>query len=377
MIYLDYAATCPIDEDALLAYIEISKNYFANTNSLHDIGGDAQHILENCRKQLASILGAQKEGLYFTSGGSESNFLAIHALLSSLPSSKNHIITAMGEHSSIHSTMKILEQKGYEITYLPYTATGAIDLAVLESSIQVNTAIVSIQHVNSETGAIQPIEEISFICRKYQLLFHSDLVQSFGKLPIPDLSTMVDGFSLSSHKFYGPKGVGACYIHPRLNGKSFYPHTTHENGFRPGTVNTPGIVAMVIAANKANQLISEESTHYNKLRQLFLEKIKNYPSLSVIENEAQLPSIIALRIKQTEGQWVLLESNRRGFAISTGSACQVGQQAPSKTMKALGYSDEEAKELVRISFGRNTSPIEVEQFAASLQDIAKNIHQTN
>ncbi|GKU82671.1 IscS subfamily cysteine desulfurase [Niallia sp. NCCP-28] len=375
MIYLDYAATCPIDEDALLGYMEISKNYFANTNSLHDIGGDAYYILENCRKQLANLLGIQKEGLYFTSGGSESNFLAIHALLSSLPSSKNHIIAAMGEHSSIHSTIKILEQKGYEITYIPYTASGAVDLAVLENSIQTNTALVSIQHVNSETGAIQPIEEISFICRKYHLLFHSDLVQSFGKLPIPELSKMIDGFSLSSHKFYGPKGVGACYIHPRLNGKSFYPNTTHENGFRPGTVNTPGIAAMVIAANKANQLISEETIHYKKLRQLFLEKTKNYPSLSIIENKAQLPSIIAFRIKQVEGQWVLLESNRKGFAISTGSACQVGHQAPSKTMKALGYSDEAAKELVRISFGRNTSPLEVEQFAATLEEISKNIHQ--
>lgn len=376
MIYLDYAATCPIDEDSLTAYTEISKNYFANTNSLHDIGGDAHSVLENCRMQLATILDVQTEGLYFTSGGSESNFLTIHALLSSMPSEKNHIITAQGEHSSIHSTMKLLEQKGYDITYLPYKSNGMIDLALLESAIQPNTALVSIQHVNSETGAIQPLEEISLICRQNQLLFHSDFVQSFGKIPTLGLTKMVDGFSLSSHKFYGPKGVGCAYIHPRLNRRSFYPNTTHEFGFRPGTVNTPGIAAMVIAAIKANQLLSEETIHYQKLRQLFLEKIKNNPSLSVIENEAQLSSIIALRVKKTEGQWVLLESNRRGFAISTGSACQVGKQAPSKTMKALGYSDEEAKELVRISFGRSTSFKEVEQFADMLQEIGKNIWQT-
>jgi len=375
LIYLDYAATCPIDKEALAAYTEIAANYFSNTNSLHDMGGEAASVLENCRRQFANLLGVQAEGLYFTSGGSESNFLSIHALLASLPSEKNHLITAMGEHSSIHSTMKVLEQKGYEVTYLPYKKTGMIDLAQLEQAIQPNTALVSIQHVNSETGAIQPIEAISLLCRSHHVLFHSDLVQSFGKLPLPRLAALVDGFSVSSHKFYGPKGVGAAYVHPKIKRQSFYPGTTHENGFRPGTVNTPAIAAMVVAANKAIQQLAQESKHFKKLRQVFLDKIVDNPLLSVIENQAQLPSTIALRIKETEGQWVLLESNRRGFAISTGSACQIGQQAPSKTMKALGYSDEEAKELVRISFGRHTTLKEVEQFADTLQEIAKRMHQ--
>ncbi|MGP7817713.1 IscS subfamily cysteine desulfurase [Niallia sp. 01092] len=369
MIYFDYAATCPLDKDAASAYIKVAANYFANSNSLHDMGGTVQSFIEQCRSDFASLLGVDKEGIYFTSGGSESNFLTIQALLSEQPKNKNHIITTLAEHSSIHSTMKILEKQGYEIDYLPVMNNGLIDLELFEKRLNENTALVSIHHVNSETGAIQPIEEIGSICKKHGVLFHSDFVQSFGKLPLTSFTNMLDGFSLSSHKFYGPKGVGVAYINPKHNWEGYYPGTTHENGFRPGTLNTAGIVSMTVAAQKAHLQLEGNQFHFKQLRNAFLQKTKGNSSIHVIECAQQLPSIIGLRVKNMEGQWVMLESNRRGYAISTGSACQVGQQTPSKSMKAMGFSDEQAKEFVRISFGKDTTIEEVEQYAQLLKEM--------
>ncbi|WP_445487350.1 IscS subfamily cysteine desulfurase [Niallia sp. 03133] len=371
MIYLDYAATCPMDEEAAAAYVEIAVNYFANSNSLHDMGGTALSLINQCRRDFSNLLGVNKEGIYFTSGGSESNFLSIQALLSKQTTAKNHIITTLAEHSSIHSTMKTLEKQGYEITYLPVSTNGIVDLGLLEKNIKTNTALVSIHHVNSETGAIQPLKAIGSICREHHLLFHSDLVQSFGKLPLSSFIGLLDGFSISSHKFYGPKGVGVAFVHPKLTWKGFYPGTTHENGFRPGTLNTAGIVAMTVAAKKASNQLDANHLHYKKLRNAFLQKAKKNPIIHVIECDSQLPSIIGLRINSMEGQWMMLESNRRGFAISTGSACQVGQQAPSKTMKAMGFTDDQAKEYIRISFGKDTLVEEVEQFAQIVETIIK------
>ncbi|MFT8321919.1 MAG: IscS subfamily cysteine desulfurase [Bacillus sp. (in: firmicutes)] len=371
MIYLDYAATSPLDKDAAAAYVEVAANYFANSNSLHDMGGTVSSIIAQCRSDFSILLGVEKNGLYFTSGGSESNFLTIHALLSKQPKHKKHIVTTMAEHSSIHSTMRILEKQGYEISYLPSTTGGLIDLKLLEKKLTANTALVSIHHVNAETGAIQPIKEIGSLCKKYSILFHSDLVQSFGKLPVDSFAKKLDGFSISSHKFYGPKGVGVAYIHPKHSWDGFYPGTTHEGGFRPGTLNTAGIVAMTIAGQKAIKQLEQNHLHYKQLHNAFINKIKKLPAVHPIICNSQLPSIIGLRINRMEGQWVMLESNRRGYAISTGSACQVGLQTPSKSMKAMGLSDEQAKEFIRISFGKETTIQEVEQYAETLEEIMK------
>lgn len=370
MIYLDYAASCPLDSDAGKMYLEVSADYYGNSSSLHDIGGKAKDLLESCRGEMARLLGVEKSGVYFTSGGTESNFLAITALLSANKSSDKHIITTASEHSSIHGTIKRLERDGYSVTYLPLGANGMIDINVLEACIKPETVLVSIQHVNAEIGAIQHIEKIGTMLKEKGIYFHSDMVQSFGKLDIAAISAKVDSLSISSHKFYGPKGVGLTYISPTIPWTGFLPGTTHENGFRAGTVNIAGIAAMCVAAQKAVQRLAIDQAHYLSLREIVIESAWSTDNLIVFQCGNQLPAVVGMRIRGIEGQWTMLECNRKGFAISTGSACQTGQQAPSKTMKALGLSDEEAKEFVRVSFGRATTIANVKAFMETVVSLA-------
>ncbi|MCE4048064.1 MULTISPECIES: IscS subfamily cysteine desulfurase [Bacillaceae] len=370
MIYLDYAATCPLDADAGKTYIEAASDYFGNSSSLHSIGGKATDLLESCREEMARLLSVERVGIYFTSGGTESNFLAIHALLSVKKKAGNHIITTESEHSSIHGTMKWLEKQGYEITYLPLSPQGMVDADLLQAAIKPETVLVSIQHVNAEIGAIQPIAAIGKILKEKDIYFHSDMVQSFGKIDISSISNTVDALSISSHKFYGPKGIGLAYVSPLIPWTGFLPGSTHEKGFRAGTVNIAGIAAMTTAAQKSVRTLAAERAHYQGLREMVQKRAKHNISLTVFQCEHQLPSIIGMRIHGLEGQWTMLECNRRGFAISTGSACQTGQQAPSKTMKAMGLCDGSAKEFIRISFGRQTKPAHVEAFMETVEALA-------
>ncbi|UII55025.1 IscS subfamily cysteine desulfurase [Cytobacillus spongiae] len=374
MKYFDFAATCPLDQEAAAAYVKAATEFFGNSQSLHDIGGNAASLLEHCRLTLAKLLGVYSEGIYFTSGGSESNFLTLQNLLSLRQKSGNHIISSMAEHTSIHSTIELLKQNGYKVTLLPLNKEGEINVSQLLEVIQEDTVLISIQHCNSEIGTIQPLLEIRDICNREGILLHSDLVQSFGKLDIKEVSSVVDSFSLSAHKIYGPKGVGIAYLNPKNGWKSYYPSTTHEKGFRPGTIDVPGIVAMTIAAEKAISHLNKHTEHYQMLRNLFLEQLKPQNEKFIIYGTndpfKQNLSIVGLRIKGIEGQWVMLECNRKGYAISTGSACQVGSMNPSKTMVALGVYEKEAKEFIRVSFGRDTSKEDVVGLAQTLLELA-------
>ncbi|MEI3614379.1 IscS subfamily cysteine desulfurase [Pseudogracilibacillus sp. SO30301A] len=365
--YFDYAATSPLDKEAAQLYMQTATEFFGNTSSLHDMGSQANQLLETCRTEFAQMLGVQEEGVYFTSGGSEGNFLAIQALLSSPLKKGKHILTSMAEHSSVHSTLEKCKQDGYEVMALAYDQEGHIDLERLEKEICAETVLITIQHGNSEIGTIQPIEEISKLCRKHNILLHSDCVQTFGKVDIQGLAQSVDSLTISGHKFYGPKGSGVVYLNPRLHWHPFYPNTTHEKGFRPGTVNVPAIAAMTLSAQKAIMEFEAQQHHFMKLRDTFLNSIRNNTQLTIYPSD--LPSIIGLRLKGVEGQLVMLECNRKGYAISTGSACQIGSQAPAKTMTALGVTGKAAKEFIRISFGKSTQEEEVRALGETLINI--------
>lgn len=372
MIYFDFAATTPLDSEAAEVFIQASTEFFGNSSSLHDFGGQSQDLLENCREELASLLGVNKKGLYFTSGGSEGNFLAIEALLSAPKKTGKHIIAGMAEHSSIHGVLNRLE--GYSITYLPFDSSGLIDLEELEQTITPETVLVIVQHVNSEIGTIQPIEEIARICRKHDIYFHSDFVQSFGKIDLKKIAPLVSSFSFSGHKIYGPKGIGGVYVDPAIAWKAFFPGGSHERGFRPGTVNVPAIASMTAAAQKLNSQVVQCYDRFLELRTILVESldpIKEIVHIYQADPDSQVPSIIGLRISGIEGQWMMLECNRYGFAISTGSACQIGMQAPAKVTHALGLSPQEAKEFIRISFGKTTKREDVIKLGETIVDIAK------
>ncbi|QTN01259.1 aminotransferase class V-fold PLP-dependent enzyme [Sediminibacillus dalangtanensis] len=371
MIYMDHAATTPPREEALQMYVEVSKNFFGNSSSLHDMGTQANQLLENCRNQLGNLLHAEKDGIYFTSGGSESNVLALQSLIEANNHKGNHLITTRIEHSSILHFFARMETFGYEVTYLPVDSNGLIDLEELKEAIREETILASIQHGNGEIGTIQPIKAIGSLLHAQGVLFHSDCVQTFCKQPLALADLPIDSISVSSHKVYGPKGVGAVYINPSVPFRALLPDTTHEKGFRPGTVNVPGIAAFVTAAELLHEEMTANQERYKQLRSAFIELLSDKSSNVVIEGGARehLPHILGVRFPGIQGQYVMLECNRNGLAISTGSACSSGQQDPSKTIKAIGRTDEQALEFIRFSFGRETTKAEITEAARILNTL--------
>ena len=370
MHYFDYAATTPLRQEAASVFVSVSQQQFGNTTSLHDVGGAAQNVLEYSRKNLAALLGIRSEGIYFTSGGTESNYLALVSLAEAAKRKGNHIILSAAEHPSLHSAAAYLEQQGFHITMIPFTATGIIDMQALEEAITNDTTVVSVQHCNPEIGTIQPIREISELVKSKGIYLHSDCVQSFGKLSVTEISPYVDSLSVSSHKVYGPKGVGAVYIDPRIRAVPLFPGATQEKGFRGGTVNVPGIAAFVTAA----ELVDSKQTDFLELRSVFLNTLSTHKELFTIYGSPyqseQLAQIIGMCVNHSEGQLIMLELNRRGFAVSTGSACQVGQQHSSMTMGAMNIPAHMEKGLVRISFGETSTVENVRELAEALLEVA-------
>ena len=375
MIYLDYAATTPMSEDSLHVYGEVNRNFYGNSSSLHDIGSSANIFLETCRSELAKLFNGKEQGVYFTSGGSESNILALQSLLLAHQHKGNHIITTNIEHSSISNFLKKLESEGFDVTYLPVDELGKVNPIEVENAITDKTILASIHYANSEMGVIQSIEEIGAILKKHNVLFHSDCVQTFGKIPINVVTANLDSISLSSHKIYGPKGVGAAYINPSVKWDPVFPGTSHENGFRPGTVNVPGIAAFISAASVMSVSMNENYQHFLHLRNQLKDGLTGVSDrIEWIEHASdQLPHIVGLRFSGIEGQYTMLEFNRYDVAISTGSACSVGKQAPSKTMLALGKTPEEAKQFVRISFGNTTTSSDITKVISICKTILQEV----
>ncbi len=351
MIYLDYAATTPMSETALAVYTKVASQYFGNPSSLHDAGSEAKQILEASRATLAKLINAETSEIYFTGGGSDGNRLALEALLSASEVDGRHIITTTVEHSSVRNFFNHLEDYGYEVTRLEVDSEGRISLEDLEEALREDTVLASIQHVNSETGVIQDIEAIGALLNAHNVLFHSDCVQSFCKLDI--LGRWTDALTVSSHKVYGPKGVGAVYIKKSIEWKPEINGTTQEKGLRSGTQNVPGIAAFAAAAKG---LCSEKEVEFERLmkvRASLLEGLTNSGWTIVDEGagDYKLPNILGLRFPGIEGQFLMLECTQAGLGISTGSACQAGLDKPNATMLAMGKSIQEAREFVRLSLG--------------------------
>ncbi|OIU70713.1 IscS subfamily cysteine desulfurase [Rossellomorea aquimaris] len=373
MLYFDYASTTPVDPESLQIYRKVSEDYWGNPSSLHDAGGKAQLLLENCRERLGDLLGVPAEGISFTSGGTEGNHLALLTLAFSYQKKGKHILISGAEHSSIHSAASFLENEGFKVTKIPFNSEGLIDLEALEEAITDETTVVSVCHVNGEIGTIQPLREIRKLLNGKDILFHSDMVQSFGKLDLKEAASIVDSLTISSHKIYGPKGAGAVYFHPACDIRPYMTHQTQEHGFRGGTVNLPGIAGFVSAAVKAAP--PEEYHRYSELRSSLLNSLDSSMDgdYTIYGGQAahQLPHVIGLGINGVEGQWLMLECNRKGIHISTGSACQTGKQGISKTLAAMGIGERAGKEFIRISFGRATTQEHIEELAAVLSEIRR------
>ena len=363
MIYLDYAATTPMSDTALQVYTQVSKQYFGNASSLHDTGSSASNILEASRRTIADILHADLRHIYFTSGGSESNFLAILSLIEGNKAHGKHLITTQIEHSSVRNVFKMLEADGYEVTWLPVDKSGIVDLDALKKSIRPDTILASIQHANSEVGTIQPISHIADILNNTATKLHVDCVQTFGKLPIDVQLFGADAITFSSHKVYGPKGVGGAWLHPKSNWRPVIPNIHHESGFVQGTSNVAGVAGFAAATK---QLYHDRDTlmvHFNDIRSYTLTRLKElkYEVIQEGNLNSGMPNILGLRVPGIEGQFLMLECSQAGVAIATGSACTAGSEEPSATMMATGKSRQEAREFIRLSFGKMTSKEEIDQ----------------
>ncbi|MFA9557460.1 IscS subfamily cysteine desulfurase [Evansella sp. AB-rgal1] len=365
MIYLDHAATTPMSKNALDTYVKASTDFFANTSSLHEQGEHAKLLLEKCREEIATILHAQKKEIFFTSGGSESNLRALQSLYLANKHRGNHVITTMVEHPSVTSFFYRLEKEGVKVSYVGVNEHGSVTLEELANHIRPDTFLASIQHVNSEIGTIQSMKTIGNLLKKHDIIFHSDCVQSFGKLPINVNEWGVDALSISSHKIYGPKGVGAVYLSSNIMWEPVDLLTTHEFGFRQGTVNTPGIAAFTTAAMDIVGKQEENLRYLWELRKTLMDELAPIQHILKVEgnDEVQLPHIVGMGIQGMEGQYILLTLDRYGICISTGSACQSDKQDPSVTMKALNRSTQEAKRFFRISMGIHNTKDEMKEVA--------------
>ncbi len=374
MIYLDYAATTPISDKSLKVYRQVAEKYFGNTESIHDVGTAAEKVLSASREQLAGYLNAEPKAVFFTGSGSEANYLAIHSLLKAHRRKGRHILMTGAEHSSVRHTLNVLSDEGYEIEHIPLDQQGRVDIKALEQMIREDTVLAAVHHANSEIGTIQDIERIGEVLAEKGVLFHSDCVQSFGKLPIDVEKVPFDSLAVSGHKIYGPKGVGFCYINPETDWKPILPGTVHERGLRPGTVNTPGVAAM---AEAADEVIKDRRTEFERLRELreyFLTSLDTFKGNYEVEGaigEEVMPNIIGMRIEGMEGQYVMSECNRFGVAISTGSACHVSKQEPSATMRALQRSRQESLEFIRFSLGKDTTHEKIDKAIDVLNKIVE------
>ncbi len=353
MIYLDFAATTPIHPQILDVYTQVASRYFGNSSSLHDEGSSAKQIIEASSKVIANAFHGSPKGLTFTSGATESNYLAIQALLDGRTDDRNEIISSKMEHSSVINVLERLASQGYHIHWLEVHEDGRINLEHFEELLNDRTALVSIQHINSELGVIQPIQEIGERLQDTGVLFHSDCVQSFGKIPVDVEACNLDAISISAHKIYGPKGIGAVWINPETEWEPLFDDADQKKSLRFGTDNTPGIGAFAAATKLMLSHQESELARLSNVRSSIVEGIQKTGYELIIEGseEYQSPYILGVRIPGMEGQFLMLECSQMGLAISTGSACQVGSEKPNRSMKAIGRSDEEARQFVRLSFG--------------------------
>jgi cysteine desulfurase len=358
MIYLDYNATTPVDPEVYDAVFSSLRRDSGNPSSSHLAGRRAREVIEHARGSVADLLGCAPEDILFTSGGTESNNLAIMG--TALAHAKGHIITSPIEHPSVLNTCRHLESLGFSVTYAPVDVAGMIITDAVLDAIRSDTILISIMHANNETGVLQPIEEIGNAAKERGIAFHVDAAQSIGKMSLGASLSFVDLLTVVSHKFYGPKGVGALFMRKGLVLKPILFGGGHERGLRPGTENVPGIVGLGKACQIAMRDIKLRVSHTSRLRDLLFSGLRSsLPDVVLNGHETKrLPNTINLQIPGISSHH-LVEKLRDDVAISTGSACHAGTYAPSAVLKSMGLSDEEALCSIRLSTGKDNTEEEI------------------
>lgn len=362
-IYLDYQATTPMDPRALAKMLPWFTEKFGNPHSRsHAYGWEAEAATDIAREQVAGLIGATEKEIIFTSGATEANNIAIKGVARFYKDKKNHIITPVTEHKCVLDSCRHLEQEGFEVTYLPVQKNGLIDLDVLKAAIRPTTLLISVMGVNNEIGVIQPLAEIGKIAREAGAFFHVDAAQAFGKIPLDVEAMNIDLMSISAHKIYGPKGIGALYVRrrPRVRLEPLFSGGGQERGFRSGTLPTPLVVGFGEAAVIAKAEMAQDEAHARKLYNKFMtELLDGIPDVHINgDREKRWPGNINLSFAYVEGESMIMAI--KDLAVSSGSACTSASLEPSYVLRSLGVSEELAHTSIRFGVGRFTTEEEVD-----------------
>ncbi len=361
-VYLDNNATTPMASEVF----EVMKPYwlevYGNASSIHWYGQQAKAAVETAREEVARLIHARPNEVVFTSGGTESDNLSVFGIVEAARSGSKHVITSSIEHHAVLNAAKALERRGVRVTYVPVASDGLIDPGDVKRAIRPDTVLISVMHANNELGTIQPIEEIGRIAREHDIYFHSDAVQSVGKIPVDVEKLGVDLLSLSAHKLHGPKGVGALYIRKGTMLRPLLYGGHHERDRRPGTENVPGIVGLGKAAELAHKHLHDEALRAAGLRDRLEEGVvRSVPRVTVNGDRGRrLPTTTNMSFDYIEGEGFVIAMDLRGIACSTGAACSSGSLEPSHVLSAIGKTLEQVRSSIRFSLGRMNTPEDID-----------------
>jgi cysteine desulfurase len=364
-IYLDYNSTTPVDRAVLDAMLPYFADNFGNASSIHSSGQRGRSAVDAARDSVAALIGAKTAEIVFTSGGTEADNLALFGSVAASNHSRKHIITTAIEHHAVLNAAQALEKQGIDVTYVPVGASGIVDPQDVRRALRPETILISVMHANNELGTIQPIEEIGRIAAEADVYFHCDAVQSAGKLPLDVNRLGVDLLSISAHKIYGPKGVGALYVRAGTPLEPQFHGGHHERDRRPGTENVPGIVGFGKAAELARMRLTTDSARIESLRDRLEEMlVSSLASVRVNgDRSRRVPNTTNLAFTAAGGEALVIALDLRGVACSTGAACSSGAVEPSHVLLAIGLSPDEARSSLRFSLGRTTTAAEIDRAA--------------
>jgi cysteine desulfurase len=378
-IYMDNHATTPMDPRVLDAMLPYFGRIFGNAASRnHQFGWEAEQAVDKAREQIAKLIGCTAKEIIFTSGATESNNLAIKGIAEMYKEKGNHIITQVTEHKAVLDTCKKLEKLGYEVTYLPVQTDGLVSVEALKAAITEKTILVTIMFANNEIGVVQPVEEIGKLCHEKGVIFHTDAVQAVGKIPVNVLSQNIDVLSLTAHKIYGPKGVGALYVrrrNPRVQITEQINGGGHERGMRSGTLNVPGIVGLGAACEIAGQEMEAETARLTELRDYLKQKFEAVLDYVHVNGnmDHHLPGNLNMSFVHVEGESLLMGIN--DIAVSSGSACTSATLEPSYVLKALGLGDDVAHSSIRFGLGRFNTKAEVDYVSDKVISVVQHLRE--
>jgi cysteine desulfurase len=375
-IYLDYNSTTPCDARVVEAMLPYFTQNFGNAASkTHSFGWQAEEAVEYAREQIAGLIGSETKEIVFTSGATEAVNLALKGIVEAYASKGNHIVTSNIEHKAVLDTCKHLEKQGVEITYLPVNAEGLISSQQIEDAIRRDTILIAVMFANNEIGTINPVREIGAVARKHNVLFFTDATQAIGKIPVSVNEDNIDIMAFSSHKIYGPKGVGALYVrrkNPRVKLIAQIDGGGHERGMRSGTLNVPGIVGFGKTAEICKNEMEKDPQQAVKLRDKLENALLSLGNVYINgSKQYRLPNVSNLSFKNIEGQALMMSINKE-IAVSSGSACTSASLEPSYVLRALGLEDELAHSSIRFSLGRFTTEEEIDY---TIQQVSKAVTQ--